>query len=141
WPRLLPQPGPRRQALMAALQPRQRWPERPAVPAGRRLPPGPPRRVPAPPRPRPTIPAPPASATSTPCPSATAAAPAPTSAAPAPAANADCEIIVPARPLSARGLATPYQLTGPDGQTPGASGCTEANSENLGAFVQATILN
>jgi hypothetical protein len=48
---------------------------------------------------------------------------------------------VPARPLSARGLATPYQLTGPDGQTPGASGCTEANSENLGAFVQATILN
>ena len=48
---------------------------------------------------------------------------------------------MPARPLSARGLATPYQLTGPDGQTPGASGCTEANSENLGAFVQATILN
>jgi hypothetical protein len=48
---------------------------------------------------------------------------------------------VPANPLSARGLATPYQLTGPDGQTPEASGCTEANSANLGAFVQATILN
>ncbi|HYA50789.1 MAG TPA: hypothetical protein VEG33_06425, partial [Streptosporangiaceae bacterium] len=48
---------------------------------------------------------------------------------------------MPARPLSAAGLATPYQLTGPDGQTPEASGCTEANSANLGAFVQATILN
>jgi hypothetical protein len=48
---------------------------------------------------------------------------------------------VPAHPLSARGLATPYRLTGPDGQTPEASGCTEANSDNLGAFVQATILN
>jgi hypothetical protein len=48
---------------------------------------------------------------------------------------------VPAHPLSAAGLATPYQLTGPDGQTPEASGCTEANAENLGAFVQATILN
>lgn len=48
---------------------------------------------------------------------------------------------MPAHPLSAAGLATPYQLTGPDGQTPEASGCTEANAENLGAFVQATILN
>jgi hypothetical protein len=48
---------------------------------------------------------------------------------------------VPAHPLSARGLATPYQLTGPDGQTAEQSGCTEANSANLGAFVQATILN
>jgi len=88
------------------------------------------------------------SATGTPCPSATAAAPAttaaapaPTSAAPAPPANADCEIIVPAHPLSAAGLATPYQLTGPDGQTPEASGCTEANAADLGAFVQATILD
>jgi len=48
---------------------------------------------------------------------------------------------VPAHPLSAAGLATPYQLTGPDGQTPEASGCTEANAADLGAFVQATILN
>jgi hypothetical protein len=48
---------------------------------------------------------------------------------------------VPAHPLSAAGLATPYQLTGPDGQTPEASGCTEANSADLGAFVQATILD
>jgi hypothetical protein len=48
---------------------------------------------------------------------------------------------VPANPLSARGLATPYQLTGPDGMSPDASGCTMANAANLGAFVQATILN
>jgi hypothetical protein len=48
---------------------------------------------------------------------------------------------VPAHPLSAAGLATPYQLTGPDGQTPEASGCTEANAADLGAFVQATILD
>ena len=53
----------------------------------------------------------------------------------------DCVIIVPARPLTARGLATPYRLTGPDGTSPEASGCTMANSANLGAFVQATILN
>ena len=56
------------------------------------------------------------------------------------AANADCELIVPAHPLTAAGLATPYQLTGPGGQTPAASGCTQANP-NLQAFVQATILN
>ncbi len=60
---------------------------------------------------------------------------------PATAAHANCEIIVPARPLSAAGLATPYQLTGPDGQTPEASGCSQANAANLGAFVQATILD
>jgi hypothetical protein len=47
-------------------------------------------------------------------------------------ANADCELIVPAHPLTAAGLATPYQLTGP--------GCTQANP-NLQAFVQATIVN
>ena len=54
--------------------------------------------------------------------------------------NADCELIVPARPLTAAGLATPYQLTGPEGQDPSASGCTQANP-NLQAFVQATILD
>ena len=54
--------------------------------------------------------------------------------------NADCELIVPARPLTAAGLATPYQLTGPGGQDPAASGCTQANP-NLQAFVQATILD
>jgi len=52
-----------------------------------------------------------------------------------------CDIVVPSNPLSAQGLATPYQLTGPDGMSPAASGCTMANVGNLGAFVQATILN
>jgi hypothetical protein len=52
-----------------------------------------------------------------------------------------CNIIVPANPLSAVGLATPYQLTGTGGMSAAASGCTTTNSVNLGAFVQATILN
>ena len=55
--------------------------------------------------------------------------------------NVNCDIIVPANPLSAQGLATPYQLTGTDGTTPAASGCEMTNAVNLGAFVQATILN
>ena len=84
--------------------------------------------------------APTASATATPviCPTATASA---TATAAAAAANVSCDIVVPANPLSAQGLATPYQLTGPDGMSPDASGCTMANFANLGAFVQATILN
>jgi hypothetical protein len=57
------------------------------------------------------------------------------------AVNDTCAIIVPANPLSAKGLATPYQLTGPDGDAPAPSGCQMINSLNLGAFVQATILN
>ncbi len=56
-------------------------------------------------------------------------------------ANVNCDIIVPANPLSARGLATPYQLTGTNGQTPAQSGCEMTNAASLGAFVQATILN
>jgi hypothetical protein len=80
--------------------------------------------------------APTAAATATPCPTATA-----TASAAAAAANVSCDIIVPPNPLSAQGLATPYQLTGPDGMSPDASGCTMANVANLGAFVQATILN
>src|ERR1700733_12860525 len=56
-------------------------------------------------------------------------------------ANVNCDIIVPAHPLTAQGLATAYQLTGPDGMTPAASGCTMTNAANLGAFVQATILD
>jgi hypothetical protein len=81
-------------------------------------------------------------ASASPCPSATASASA-TATAPATttAANVACDIIVPANPLSAQGLATPYQLTGPNGMTPAQSGCTMANAANLGAFVQATILN
>jgi hypothetical protein len=80
-----------------------------------------------------TAPAPTATARTTPCPSATAAT--------MPPANTSCEIVVPAHPLSAAGLATPYRLTGPGGATPAASGCTMANEANLGAFVQATILD
>jgi hypothetical protein len=52
-----------------------------------------------------------------------------------------CDIIVPAHPLTAQGLATPYQLTGPAGESPAATGCQMVNSVNLGAFVQATILD
>ncbi len=73
-------------------------------------------------------------------PSSAASATAPAAAAAA-TANVNCDIIVPANPLSARGLATPYQLTGPDGTSAAASGCTMTNAVNLGAFVQATILN
>ncbi|MGE5134378.1 MAG: hypothetical protein ACM32E_15930 [Gemmatimonadota bacterium] len=89
-------------------------------------------------------------AAATPCPTASAAAsmaatatPTATAAAPAAAnpANVACDIIVPANPLTAQGLATPFQLTGPNGMTPQASGCTMANAANLGAFVQATILD
>ncbi len=57
------------------------------------------------------------------------------------AVNDTCVIVVPAHPLTAKGLATPYQLTGPGGETPAASGCEMINWINLGAFVQATILN
>ncbi|HEY0718326.1 MAG TPA: hypothetical protein VGD68_11980, partial [Streptosporangiaceae bacterium] len=71
-------------------------------------------------------------------PSASATAPA---AAAVAAANVSCDIIVPANPLSAAGLSTPYQLTGPNGMTPQQSGCTMANFAALGAFVQATILD
>ena len=52
-----------------------------------------------------------------------------------------CDVIVPAHPLTAKGLATPYQLTGASGGSPAATGCQMINSINLGAFVQATILN
>jgi hypothetical protein len=68
-------------------------------------------------------------------------APSATATAVATVANVNCNIIVPANPLSAVGLSTPYQLTGTDGQTPAQSGCQMSNAANLGAFVQATILN
>ena len=85
-----------------------------------------------------------ASAAPTICPTATgtaAATAAPTATAPAAVANVGCDIIVPANPLSAQGLSTPYQLTGTNGMSAQASGCTMANFGNLGAFVQATILD
>jgi hypothetical protein len=54
----------------------------------------------------------------------------------------NCQIIVPANPLTAQGLATPYQLEGPPNDpSPQNSGCNMANAANLGAFVQATILD
>jgi hypothetical protein len=73
-------------------------------------------------------------------PSPSVSVPATTTTTPA-TTNVNCDIIVPADPLSARGLATPYQLTGTDGRTPAESGCQMSNAVKLGAFVQATILD
>jgi hypothetical protein len=69
------------------------------------------------------------------------ASPSASASAPAAAANVSCNIVVPASPLTATGLSTPYQLTGPNGMTAQQSGCTMANFAALGAFVQATILD
>jgi hypothetical protein len=52
--------------------------------------------------------------------------------------NPNCTLIVPANPLSAKGLATPYQLFAPDAAANGP--CNEANT-GQSAFVQATILD
>ncbi len=51
------------------------------------------------------------------------------------AVNMDCTLLVPANPLSAQGLATPYQLSATN-QNNGP--CNEANA-NQGAFVQGVI--
>src|SRR6266700_6001175 len=51
--------------------------------------------------------------------------------------NVDCSITVPANPLTAKGLATPYQLTATD---PNQGACHEANTAQS-AFVQAAILD
>lgn len=48
-----------------------------------------------------------------------------------------CALIVPQHPLTARGLATPYQLTGSD---VGGSPCHEAD-KGTAAFVQAAVLD
>ncbi len=53
------------------------------------------------------------------------------------AQNSNCTIIVPDAPLSAAGLATPYQLTA---TTPADGECHETNS-NSSAFVQAAIID
>jgi hypothetical protein len=76
-----------------------------------------------------------AAAGATPSASASATTPA------AAAANVSCDLIVPANALTAAGLATPWQLTGPNGTDPQGTGCTMANAANLGAFVQATIID
>jgi hypothetical protein len=51
--------------------------------------------------------------------------------------NADCTLIVPANPLSATGLATPYQLVATD---PANGPCNEANAGQA-AFVQAAVFD
>jgi hypothetical protein len=53
------------------------------------------------------------------------------------AANPNCTLIVPARPLSADGLATPYQLVATE---PDAGACHEADTDQS-AFVEAAILD
>lgn len=57
-------------------------------------------------------------------------------AAAAAAVNPNCTLLVPAHPLSAAGLATPYQLSAPDAAANGP--CNEANA-NQSAFVQGVI--
>jgi hypothetical protein len=51
--------------------------------------------------------------------------------------NPNCTLIVPADPLTAAGLATPYQLVATD---PGQGPCSESNSAQS-AFVQAAIFD
>src|SRR4030081_943195 len=52
--------------------------------------------------------------------------------------NPNCSLRVPNNPLSAKGLATPYQLFAPDAAANGA--CMETNV-NQSAFVQAAIFD
>lgn len=51
--------------------------------------------------------------------------------------NMNCTLIVPANPLTAQGLATPYQLTATN---PADGPCNEANP-NQTAFVQAAVID
>jgi hypothetical protein len=60
-----------------------------------------------------------------------------TSATVAPAVDANCTLIVPENPLSALGLATPYQLTATN---PAHGACHESNP-NQTAFVQGAIID
>ena len=53
------------------------------------------------------------------------------------AANMNCTLIVPANPLTAQGLATPYQLTATN---PADGPCNEANA-NQTAFVQGAVID
>src|SRR5215472_9755963 len=48
------------------------------------------------------------------------------------AASMNCSLAVPANPLTAQGLATPWQL---------GDGCSMANAGTQGAYVEATILS
>ena len=53
------------------------------------------------------------------------------------AVNGDCTLIVPVRPLSAKGLATPYQLVATN---PANGPCNEAN-KGQAAFVQGAVID
>src|SRR5579862_8801639 len=53
------------------------------------------------------------------------------------AIDMNCTLIVPANPLTARGLATPYQLVA---TTPANGPCNEANP-NQSAFVQGAVID
>ena len=53
------------------------------------------------------------------------------------AVNMDCTLIVPADPLTAKGLATPYQLVATN---PANGACNEAN-KGQAAFVQGAVVN
>ncbi len=53
------------------------------------------------------------------------------------AVNPDCTLIVPPQPLTAKGLATPYQLVATD---PAKGPCNEANPTQ-GAFVQGAVFD
>src|SRR2546421_6392560 len=53
------------------------------------------------------------------------------------AVNGDCTLIVPANPLSAEGLATPYQLIATD---PANGPCNESNKAQA-AFVQGAVID
>jgi hypothetical protein len=66
-----------------------------------------------------------------------AAAPAVAAAADAAVPNPDCTLTVPANPLSATGLATPYKLTATD---PKGGPCNEANTAQS-AFVEAAVFD
>jgi hypothetical protein len=69
--------------------------------------------------------------------SLSSAAPRAAQAAPAANPNPNCSLVVPANPLTAAGLSTPYQLVATD---PAAGACAEANV-NQSAFVEATIID
>jgi hypothetical protein len=68
---------------------------------------------------------------------ATAAPAAAAVAAAAAVPNPDCTLIVPENPLSAKGLATPFQLVATD---PNGGPCNEANTAQS-AFVEAVVFN
>ena len=91
------------------------------------------RHLPRPPGHGQPSPSPSASPSGNPSPSPSASpSPAP---APPPPDEVDCALIVPADPLSARGLATPWQLT-EDGTGP----CAESNPDDS-AFVEAAVFD